>query len=340
MPSTTTLITGVPGWLGNRFIEVLHDQPSEFHSWNAYPERSLRCFVLPGMDSSFLKHKGCDIALGNIAKLDDLQSAMRGVDTVFHLAGIIHPSRVKDFYLVNTEGTRNVLTAAEQAHVKRVVVISSNSVAGCNLTRNRLMEESDSPRPYKHYGRSKFEAERVAHEFMRRGHISLVLLRPCWFYGPGQPARQTRFFKMIKKGTPLLFGDGQNLRSMSYLDNVIQGLLLAESSERAHGQTYWIADEGSYSTIQIYSVIADLLGVPLHPTRIPGITSWVCERVDDVLQAFGLYSIDFHVAGEMVKDIACSIEKAKLELGYKPTVDLREGMRRSIEWCRSNGVEI
>ena len=61
---------------------------------------------------------------------------------------------------------------------------------------------------------------------------------------------------------------------------------------------------------------------------------------DGMIQAFGLYNKEIHVAGEMDKDIACSIKKAQEELGYRPIVELKEGMRRSIEWCRSNGVEI
>jgi nucleoside-diphosphate-sugar epimerase len=166
-----------------------------------------------------------------------------------------------------------------------------------------------------------------------------VILRPCWFYGPQQPARQTRFFSMIRKGNPIIFGSGENLRSMSYVDNSCPGILLATESARANGQTYWIADERPYTTNEIYRTVAELLDVPVFkPRHIPAISSDICLFIDKGLQSLGLYEMNFHVAAEMTRDIACTVEKAKAELGYAPQIDLREGMRRSIAWCRAKGL--
>jgi nucleoside-diphosphate-sugar epimerase len=237
---------------------------------------------------------------------------------------------------VYAEGTKNLLDAAIAADVKRFVYISSNSPAGVNLTHDSLMKETDPTRPYMAYGRSKLKAEQYVLDAQRSGKIEAVILRPCWFYGPGkgQPERQLRFFRMIQKGNPILFGNGMNMRSMSYLDNTIQLMLLAEKSPKAVGQIYWAADEKPYPSIVIYQTIAKLLGVTLKPRKIPGFSSWICRRIDWLLQAFGLYITEFHVAGEMDRSIACDITKAKTELGYKPTVDLEEGMRRSIAFAR------
>ncbi len=331
-----TLITGAPGWLGNRLVEVLTDSRHELQCYSSFSERNVRCLILPSIDSTSIDKFSIEKIHGDILNIQSLKEAMKGVETVFHLVGIIHPKKVSDFYKINRDGLKNVLDAAVQAGVKRIVIISSNSPAGVNKKRSLLLHEDDTPNPYKHYGKSKLEAERLALDFHKRGDIEVVILRPCWFYGPGQPARQTRFFQMIKKGNPLIFGDGKNLRSMSYLDNTIQGLLLAESSEKAPGNIYWIADEKPYTTLEIYETIADLLQVNLKPRFLPRFVSWGCEQVDDILQSIGLYSTDFHVAGEMVYDIACSIKKAQDELGYNPIIDLQEGMRRSIEWCNSH----
>jgi nucleoside-diphosphate-sugar epimerase len=145
---------------------------------------------------------------------------------------------------------------------------------------------------------------------------------------------------MIKSGRPIIFGDGENLRSMSYIDNVIQAMLLAERTPHAAGNVYWVADERPYKTIEIYETIARILGVRIRPKYLPGAISVMCEAADSVLQSAGFYSPEIHVAGEMNVDIACSIEKAKKELGYAPAVDLAEGMRRSVEWCRKQGIDI
>jgi len=145
---------------------------------------------------------------------------------------------------------------------------------------------------------------------------------------------------MIKKGKPIIFGDGLNKRSMTYVHNLVDGMLMAANKKSASGQTYWIADEKPYRTIEIYLTIAEILGVEIKPRFIPGIVSGVMEKADAVLGKMGKYSTNIHVAGEMDQDIACSIEKAKSELGYAPKVGLEEGMRRSIEWCRQNNQEI
>ena len=233
-----------------------------------------------------------------------------------------------------------MIKEAAKAGVDKFIYVSSNSVGGYNLNRDILMKEEDPPWPYKNYGLSKHKAEEIVNDFHKKGRIKGVIIRPCWYYGPGQPARQTRFFAMVKSGRPIIFGNGRNLRSMSYIDNVIQGILLAEEKEKAAGQTYWIADKRPYPTVEIYQTIAGLLGVDLKPVYVPRITSDICELADTLLQSVGLYSPEIHVAGEMTKDIACSITKAEQELGYRPEIELEEGMRRSIEWCRKNGIEI
>lgn len=144
---------------------------------------------------------------------------------------------------------------------------------------------------------------------------------------------------MIEKGNPIVFGDGLNFRSMSYVDNTSQAMLLAATRKEAAGQTYWIADSRPYTTLEIYSTVAELLEVKnFKPRFLPGFSSEVFLRADKILQAAGKYQTEIHVAGEMNKDIACSIEKARKELGYNPRVELREGMKRSIEWCRRVGL--
>jgi nucleoside-diphosphate-sugar epimerase len=277
---------------------------------------------------------------GDLRVPDSLDSAVEGVDVVFHTAGVIHTKRIRDLYAINAQGTRNLLVAAAKKGVRRVVYVSSNSVGG--FTRDgRLMRECDPPRPHMAYGHSKLLAEQAVKRFVAEGKLEGIILRPCWFYGPGQPERQTRFFRMIKQGRPIIFGDGTNLRSMSYLDNTIQGMLLAEMAPRAKGQTYWIADERPYPTMEIYRTVAELFDVKeFRPRHVPGLASKLCSVADWFIQKLGLYEMTVHVGGEMNKHIACSVEKARKELGYSPKIGLREGVRRSIEWCRRTGVEL
>lgn len=328
--NTKALVTGAPGWLGSTLAEVLRER-----------ERAVRCLVLPRFDDTHLKELGAEVFKGDLRNRESLKGVCNGVKTVFHCAGVVHPRRIRQMYEVNVTGTKNILEEAISAGVDRFIYVSSNSVGGINTSRDRLMRESDAPRPYKHYGLSKHKAEEIVMEAFKKGRIAASIVRPCWFYGIRQPERQTTFFKMIKKGDPIVFGDGNCLRSMSYIDNVIDALFLVEEKDISSGKVYWIADERPYPVIEIYRTIADLLGVKeLRPRFVPPFVSGVCGAADGLLQAAGLYVKEIHVAGEMNKDIACSIKKAREELGYEPRVGLREGMRRSVEWCRAQGVEL
>lgn len=324
------LITGAPGWLGTRLVEILREK-----------KREIRCLVLPESDAAHLEEVGAKIWKGDLANPETLKGSCGGVKTVFHCAGIIHPNRVRELYEVNAAGTKNILEEAIRSGVERFIYVSSNSVGGVNSSRDKLMQESDAPRPYKHYGMSKYKAEEIVNDAFKAGKIKTTIIRPCWFYGIRQPARQTRFFKMIKKGNPIVFGDGRNLRSMSYIDNIIDALLLIEQKDISIGKTYWIADKRPYPTTEIYQTVAKLLNVKnFKPTFVPKFISTMCEIADTLFQKMGAYVKEFHVAGEMDKDIACSIKKAREELGYDPKIDLEEGMKRSIAWCRANGIDI
>lgn len=286
-----------------------------------------------------LAEKRCRNSCRRFDKKETLSKSVLGIDVVFHCAGLIHPKKIKELYAVNYLGTKNLIDASISSGVKKFIYVSSNSPAGTNKKRNILLKENDSYNPYKNYGKSKMLAETYVNKMFREKRIDTTIIRPCWFYGPNQPLRQTTFFKMIKKGNPIIFGSGENLRSMTYIENLVDALLLSLKKE-ASGQTYWIADEKPYSTTEIYKTIADILGVDLKPRYIPNLIPELCELADNMLQALGFYIKEIHVAGEMNKDIACSIEKARKELGYKPKISLEEGMKRSIEWCRKQGISI
>ena len=306
------LVTGAPGWLGTRLVEILLERGVE-----------VKCLVFPGADLALLQKMGVGIVIGDLSRKESLTGACKGVDVVFHCAGLIHPRRISDLYSSNVSGTENMLAEAMASNVKKFVYVSSNSVAGINVSREKLMDEEDPPRPYMHYGNSKYRAEELVNSAFRRGDINTSIIRPCWFYGIRQPERQTTFFRMIKKGNPIIFGDGRNLRSMSYIDNVVEALILAAEKSASAGGTYWVADEKPYPTLEIYSTIAGILGVrDFKPRFVPSFVSNMCQAADLILQACGCYIKEIHVAGEMDKDIACSIDKAKKELGYEPKIGL------------------
>lgn len=340
------LVTGAGGWLGSRLVESLVRGLSEHDELKA-PAANLRVrmLVLPGQDAATLKRLSdrIEVVSGDLRNPADCARFCEGAKgaILFHTAGIIHPRRVREFYEINRDGTIHLLDAAIRSGVKRAVVVSSNSPCGCNPHPDHLFDELSPFHPYMNYGRSKREMELAVRE--RASRIETVLIRAPWFYGPNQPPRQTLFFQMIREGKAPIVGRGDNLRSMAYVDNLCQGLVLAALRERAAGQVYWIADRRPYSMNEIVDTIERLLETEFGHAckhkrmRLPAFASDVAWLADKTLQALGVYHQKIHVLSEMNRTIACSVARAEQELDYRPTIALEEGMRRSLRWCAENG---
>jgi nucleoside-diphosphate-sugar epimerase len=343
------LITGANGWLGKRLAGSILRRELDGGVLSHMPaDIALRCLILPQENSDELRKIGAEVVAGDIRKAADCNTFCEGAKdgVLIHTAGVIHPGRVKDFYEINVTGTENILRAALTAGIRRVVVVSSNSPMGVNDSPNSLFDESSEYHPYMNYGRSKMQAELLAKKFQNQGPLECVIVRPTWFYGPDQPARQTLFFTMIRTGKAPIVGSGNNLRSMSYVDNLCEGLMLAGYVERAAGQVYWIADRLPYSMNEIVDVVEKLmerefgLTVAHKRLKLPNVASEMGSLADNVLQSLGMYNQKIHVLSEMNKTIACSIAKAESELGYNPRICLEEGMRRSLAFCLQRGIQI
>jgi len=346
-PPDTILITGAAGWLGSRLVESLSRGLPDCDAFRQPATNArLRCLVLPGQDAAALSSLSprVEVCEGDLRNPADCARFCEGAAgaVLFHTAGVIHPKRVSEFYAINVQGTTQLLDAAVRAGVKRAVVMSSNSPCGCNPHPDHLFDELSPYRPYLNYGRSKMQMELAVKA--RAGKIETVLIRAPWFYGPNQPPRQTLFFKMIRDGKAPIVGGGRNLRSMAYVDDLCQGLLLAASVERAAGQVYWIADRRPYAMNEIVDTVERLLETEFGQKcahkrlRLPGLASEIALLTDKTLQALGFYHQKIHVLSEMNKTIACSVARAERELGYAPKVELEEGMRRSLRWCSERGI--
>jgi nucleoside-diphosphate-sugar epimerase len=350
MKKPLAIVTGVPGWLGSNLVDKLLNEHAETAT---EAPRQIRALTLPGSDTGeFAAHSDrLAFVTGNLITGEGLDTLLAdaGGATVFHIAGIIHPQKSRqEFYDLNFSGTKRVMDAAIKAGAKRFVHVSSNSPLGCNKSAAAAdyFDETSPYNPYMHYGASKKMGEDLVNDAFKKGSIETVIIRPPWFYGPRQPARQTLFFTMIKNGKMPIVGTGENMRSMAYVDNICQGLMLAESIDRAAGKTYWIADERPYTMNEIVDTVERVLendfkiACAHKRMHLPDIASEVALAVDATLQGLGLYHQKFHVLSEMNKNIACKIDQARVDLGYNPEIALEEGMRRSIRWILDHGQTI
>ena len=343
-PPDVTVVTGAAGWLGRALIDHLtradgpHARPGVVRALVTTPADAEALASIPRVEP----------VVGDIRRPDGLTGLFAGLPgtvDLIHTAGVIHPTRVDDFEEVNARGTANVLAASLARGVRRVVHVSSNSPFGVNSHPGDTFRNDEPYHPYYGYGRSKMRAELRVIDAVASHRLNAVIVRPPWFYGPFQPARQTRFFRMVRTGRFPVVGDGRQRRSMVYVDNLVQGIVAAELTATPPGRAWWIADAHPYEVREIIATVGRALaaeGFTVAPNRLrlPRLAGRLAERADALIQRTGRYIQAVHVLGEMDKTIACDISVARAELGYEPRVELEEGMRRSIRWCVEQGLTL
>jgi nucleoside-diphosphate-sugar epimerase len=336
----TWIVTGFPGWFGNRFIEQL-----------AATEDRVLVLVRPGCEAEAIRLwqemagtsssdrfqcMSIDLADPNASwkRMDGLVGA-----TLVHGAGMIHPKKhVREFQAVNVAGASRLLAWAESMEVSRVVFISSNSQAGCNPHPDHRFTEDSPYHPYMGYGRSKMQMELVGRDWSTRTGVPLTILRPCWFLGPHQPARQARFFEMVANGVFPLLGGGANRRSITFVDDLCQAVLCAATSSSAGVRAYWIALEEPPTMRELVETVQEVMGQDFGLTvkkgfrSLPSFVGSVATGADALIQAAGRYQTEIHVLGELNKTIACDVSLARLELGWRPTPSLRRAVQASVDW--------
>jgi nucleoside-diphosphate-sugar epimerase len=333
------VVTGAGGWLGQNLVRALSAQPAR---------RRIRCLVRDPGDASPLEviDPRIEVVVGDVRDPVVVDRLFEGVGgaSVFHAAAVIHPQRrVREFFDVNVGGTQTVLDRARRVGAKRFVHVSSNSPFGANRTSDDRFDEDSPFAPYMGYGRSKLEAEQLVQRSFDRGDLATVILRPPWFYGPFQPARQTQFLSAVRRGRFPLIGPGTQRRSMVYTGNLVQGVLLAESADGAPGHAYWIADAEPHAFRDVLRTVRDALAAEglrvsnRPPLPVPHLAGVVAEKLDGIAQSGGRYVQILHVLGELKDTIACDITRARKELGYEPTVALFDGMRASVRWSLARG---
>lgn len=338
-PADQVVVTGAGGWLGRNLVEALASERAR-----------VRVLVQSDDDAAVLALAGRSVepVVGDVrhpAALDALFAGVGAGATVIHAAAVIHPQHgVRELFDVNVGGTALVLDRARRHGMGRMVHVSSNSPFGVNPDAGHRFDEGSPYRPYLGYGASKQEAEELVLAAAARGDVDAVIVRPPWFYGPHQPARQTQWLWAVRRGRFPLVGDGSNRRSMVFTGNLVQGIRCAEAKAPT-GAAYWIADAEPHTMFEVLATVRRALEAEGLPTsggqpRLPRVVGMVAEGLDRALQRTGRYVQAVHVLGELKETIACDISRARAEIGYAPTTDLFDGMRASIRWCLERGHEL
>jgi len=305
---TRYLVTGGAGFIGSTLVRRLLHEGGQVRVLDNFSTGS-RANLEECADQ-------IELIDGDITSLETVRDAVAGVDYVFHEAAIPSvPRSIVDplaSHLANTDGTLHVLLAARDAQVKRVIFAGSSSVYGDTevLPKVETMREN----PLSPYALTKLTGEKYCRIFYRAYGLETVCLRYFNVFGPRQDPSSpysgviSRFLECLLDGRqPTVFGDGEQSRDFTYIDNVVEANLLASRVPAAAGDVFNIGVGGRVTLNQVLQGMGAILGRP-------AVATYSGSRAGDV------------------KHSQADISAARNVLGYSPAVTWEEGLRRTVAW--------
>ena len=304
------LVTGGAGFIGSHLSEELVRRGHRVRVADS---------LITGKRRNLDHVDGVDFVEGDLADMDVAIRAVAGMEYVLHQAAIPSvPRSVTDpmtSHRANVDAALNVLVAARDAGVKRLVYAGSSAAYGNALTLPK--REDMPPNPLSPYALQKLMAEQYCQMFTLLYGFETVTIRYFNVFGPRQDPGSpysgviSLFATALLEGRrPTIYGDGEQTRDFTYVANVVDGVLRACEAPKAAGEVINVATGGRISLNELLSVMSGLVGARVAPI-------YKEERAGDV------------------KDSQADITKARTLLGYEPIVGLEEGLRRTIEWCRA-----
>jgi nucleoside-diphosphate-sugar epimerase len=318
------LVTGGTGFIGSHLTEALIRKGVQ-----------VRCLRRKTSDLRWLKGLPVEFVQGDCNDKTSLTKAVRGVDWVFHLAGVTKAIQEETYLEVNGLGTEKLIRACleHNPHLKKFIYVSSQAAAGPSRNGCRK-KESDPCEPVSCYGRSKLAGEEYvlahAHE------LPILILRPSVVYGP-RDKDVFAFFKCLSRRIkPCPKGPDQHL-SLCYVQDIVQGILSAVETPTKSGDIFFLSDGSDYRVDEIGDIIARAVGITAFRIQVPKRMIWGIACFSEYLSKWvrkpSLLNKD--KAKEMIqKDWVCDITKAKTLLGFEPRVPLLEGARLTFEWYK------
>ncbi len=331
------LITGASGFIGSFIVEEALRRG--FDTWAAMRGSSSK---------QFLTDDRIHFIQLNLSSQEDLERQLAGhtFDYVVHAAGVTKCLDTADFFRINTEGTKNLVSALLklQMPLKRFVYISSLSIFGAIREKQpyREIRETDTPQPNTAYGKSKLEAERWLDELqstIEGENFPYVVLRPTGVYGP----RERDYFlmaKSIKQHSDFAVGYRQQDITFVYVQDVVQAVFLACEKGRT-GRKYFLSDGEVYQSSTFSNLIRKELGNPwwiriTAPIWVLRVVTFFGDKIGHMTGKISALNNDkYHILKQ--RNWRCDIQPAIEELGYKPEYTLERGVPLTIKWYKDNG---
>ncbi len=265
------------------------------------------------------------VIVGEIDQNTNWGDALSDVDVVVHLAARVHVMRddasnpLEEFRRVNVAGTERLARSAAEVGVRRLVYVSSIKVNGEVTYGEQKFTETDEASPLDPYGRSKCEAEQVLYRVAQETGLEVVIVRPPLVYGAGVKGNFLQMIKVLNKDIPLPLAAVRNFRSLIYVENLIDALIVCATHPAAAGQTYLVSDGDDVSTHELLRQLGEAMGHParlfLCPQALLKLAARLIGKVDQVERLLGSLQVD---SG-----------KIRRELDWCPPYTLHEGLQKT-----------
>jgi nucleoside-diphosphate-sugar epimerase len=320
------LVTGATGQLGSHIVEQLRGAGE-----------SVRVLVRPGRDITFLQQQGVEIIEGDLRDPMAVGRAVNDATIVYHCAAKVSDwGPWREFEDEAVTSTHNIVAACMLANVSRLLHVSSISVYGHPKLADgaRITEETPLGQGFwmwDYYPRAKL----ISEEIVRR-YPQTTIVRPSWLYGPRDRVTIPRVIPaLLQKRAPII-GAGENYLNIIYAGDVAAGIILAANHPDAMGQAYNVCSEGEVKQKDLLNALTDALSLPRVTKHVP---YWLAIRYAFVLEAIAKLlrrskppTITRRAIYLIGRSTQYSTEKARTQLGWKPQVNIVEGVRRTLEW--------
>lgn len=321
-------VIGANGFIGRRLCEVCVKRGD-----------SVNAMVRNPNTTADLKSMGAAVHIGKITDKDALIGVCVGADIVFNAAGALGKWKTsfEELDLINTYGAGLVVRCSAEAGAKKVVHISTAGVSG-PIPVNTAGTESYPIAPVTDYQRTKLEGERAATVTYMETGVPLVIVRPSFVYGPGD-LHKLSLFKLISSGKMIYINNGISMLHPVYIDDVISGLLTAGERAPGEGDIYIIAGGRPVTTRELIIDIAHALSAPVPKFSLPSSILMPAARL---MELAGMVvdkepPLTRSKVGLFSENYIYSIDKAWNDIGYRPLIDLPEGIRRTADWYLTHG---
>jgi len=316
-----TLVTGATGFIGSVLCREL-----------ARCGHDVRALVLPGEDTRELKTLGADIREGDLLKEESLKGICEGIHTVFHLAGRVTDWGTREqFYTAIYDATLNLMQEAA-GRARRFVYVSSIAAMGFGRHLKGMKETDRACRSGIPYNDAKLDTEKFVTGYHRAGIIDCTIIRPANVTGPGSVWVRDIVEKMLSMPMPLIDG-GRHSASLIYVDNLVDGIILAGTLDIGKGKIYQLRDDWDVTWARYINDLGSFIrkkslgSVPYLPARMLG------TLLETVSAPLGIRPPITRMAVEITgrnNDVDNTL--AKTELGWKTRVPYPEAMRTIGEW--------